>query len=139
MDISTETINFIRNKFGLSNNDRIFVTITEKNNSASNFATVDHICEFTLENGTVLNMNDVEEDIYIEVYVPITDLEMAQFDLIKEFAEQGYDIYDINSEFYNDFCTPAYINGNDITLKDRKKDIYPHNVTLCKSNCKYNV
>ena len=27
---------------------------------------------------------------------------------------------------------------NDITLKDRKKDIYPHNITLCKNNCKYN-
>ena len=33
--------------------------------------------------------------------------------------------------------TPAYINDNDITLKDRKIDIYPNNVTLCKDNCYY--
>ena len=56
---------------------------------------------------------------------------------MKQFAEQGYDIYDINSEFYNDFCSPANIGGNDITLEDRKKDIYPYNITFCKSNCKY--
>ena len=43
-----------------------------------------------------------------------------------------------NSNFYNDFCTPASMGDNDLTLEDRKKDIYPHNVTLCNSNCKYN-
>ena len=42
-----------------------------------------------------------------------------------------------NSRFYTDFCTPVSLGGNDITLEDRKKDIYPNNITLCKSNCKY--
>ena len=81
--------------------------------------------------------SSIEEDIYIEVYVPIQDLELAKFDLIKEYAEQGYDIYDKSSAFYNDFCTPASSGDYDITLEDRKNDIYPHNVTLCKSNCIY--
>ena len=70
--------------------------------------------------------------------LPITDLESIKFNLTKQFAEQGYDILDKNSEFYNDFCIPASMGDNDITLKDRKKDIYPNNITLCKSNCKYN-
>jgi hypothetical protein len=99
---------------------------------------MDYIYEYILENGTVLDLNSIEEDIYVDVYVPITDLELAKFNLTKHFAEQGYDIYDINSAFYKDFCTPAYLGDNDITLKDRKKDIYPNNITLCKKNCKYN-
>ena len=82
-------------------------------------------------------MSSIEEEIYVDVYVPITDLESTNFNLSKYFAQQGYDIYDINSEFYNDFCTSASIGGNDITLSDRKNDIYPQNITLCKSNCKY--
>ena len=89
-----------------------------------------------LENGTKLNLSDLEEAT-VDVYVPFTDLDLAQFHLVKQFAEQGYDIYDINSDFYNDYCAAASIDGNDITLDDRKKDIYPHNVTLCKSNCRY--
>ena len=99
---------------------------------------MDYIYEYILENGTVLDLNSIEEDIYVDVYVPITDLELAKFNLTKHFAEQGYDIYDINSAFYKDFCTPAYLGDNDIALKDRKKDIYPNNITLCKKNCKYN-
>ena len=82
-------------------------------------------------------MSSIDEDIYVDVYVPIKDLELAKFDLTKEFAEQGYDIYNINSEFYNDFCSPANLGDNDITLEDRKSDIYPQNITLCKSNCIY--
>jgi len=59
---------------------------------------------------------------------PAKDLELVKFDLIKEYAEQGYDIYDKSSDFYNDFCTPASSGDNDITLEDRKEDIYPQNV-----------
>ena len=119
--------------------DKIFVTIieTEKGNE-SNTATVDYLYQYSLENGTILNITNIKEDIFIDIYVPITDLELAKFNLTKHFAEQGYDIYDINSAFYTDFCSPANIGDNDITLEDRKNDIYPHNVTLCKNNCKYN-
>jgi hypothetical protein len=65
-------------------------------------------------------------------------LESSNFNYSNYFAEQGYDIYDKKSVFYNDICSPAYINNNDITLNDRRKDIYPSNITLCKDNCYYN-
>ena len=136
IDINEETMSMIKNKFSLTGDSKIFIAITEKPNNDSNFATVDYVYEYVLENGTKLNLSDLEEAT-VDVYVPFTDLDLAQFNLVKQFAEQGYDIYDINSPFYNDYCTPASIDGNDITLDDRKKDIYPHNVTLCKSNCKY--
>ena len=138
MDVNPDTIIFIKQKFSLNDEQKIFVNIIEKNNNDPNTATTDYIYEFTLENGTVLNISSIEEDIYVETYVPIKDLDLAQFNLVKEFAEQGYDIYDKYSDFYTDFCTPASIDGNDVSLDDRMKDIYPHNVTLCKSNCKYN-
>ena len=137
INIEKETIDFIKNKFSLSDDEKIFVTIFEKKSNDSNLATVDYIYEYILGNGTKLEINRIEEDIYIDVYVPIEDLGITNFELAKQFAEQGYDIYDINSDFYNDFCTPANIDGNDMTLKDRMKDIYPHNATLCKNNCKY--
>ena len=103
IDIGPETLNFIREKFNLADEDKIFVTIVEKNNNNSNSATTNYIYEYTLENGTILNISSIEEDIYIDIYVPITNLDLAQFDTVKHFAEQGYDIYDLNSNFYNDF------------------------------------
>ena len=138
IDVNQEIITSIKQKFSLDDEQKIFINIIEKNNEGSNIATTDYIYKFTLENGTVLNMSSTEEDIYVDTYVPIKDLEKAKVNLVKKFAEQGYDIYDINSDFYQDFCTPASMEGNDISLDDRINDIYPHNVTLCKSNCKYN-
>ena len=136
--IDQETIDFLKRKFSLKDEDKIYVSISETTKNDSHTATTDYIYEYILENGTKLNLSSIEEDIYIDVYVPIKDLELAKFDLTKQFAEQGYDIYDINSDFYNDFCSPANLGDNDITLKDRKKEIYPNNITLCKNNCKYN-
>ena len=135
IDVNQEIINFIKEKFDLNDDQKIFITIIEKNNNAPNTATTDYIYEFTLENGTVLDINSIEEDVYVDTYVPIKDSDSAHLDLAIEFKEQGYDIYDIYSDFYTDFCTPASIDGNDVSLDDRIKDIYPHNVTLCKSNC----
>ena len=39
----------------------------------------------------------------------------------------GYDIYNSNSDFYNDFCSPAFYKDNDIILKDRQKDFIDNN------------
>ena len=63
----------------------------------STSATTDFIYEYKLENGTVLNLSNVEEDVYVDIYVPIKNLEVVKFDLTKQFAEQGYDIYDKNT------------------------------------------
>ena len=64
-------------------------------------------------------------------------MDLANYNFVEIFSKDGYDIYKKDSDFYNDICTPAYINNNDIILEDRKKDIYPNNVTLCKDNCEY--
>ena len=137
IEISEETLNFLRRKFSLGEDDKILAKIFEYSQTDSNQATLGYDYEYYLENGTILNLSDIEEDVYVDVYVPITDLDLAKFNLTKQFAQQGYDIYNIHSAFYTDFCTPANLGKNDISITDRKKDIYPHNLTLCQSNCKY--
>ena len=127
----------MRHKYNLAEDEKIFVTISEYDPEDSNQATLGYDYIYSLANGTILNVSDIDEDVYVDVYVPITDLELAKFNLSKKFAEQGYDIYNINSAFYTDFCTPASLGDNDISLDDRKSDIYPQNITFCKSNCKY--
>jgi hypothetical protein len=138
IDLSQEVKDFIYNKFELKKEkDKIFILIDEFINGDSRMATNDYNYKIFLENGTELNLSSIEEDIYIDIYLLIKDKELANFNYSKYFYKQGYDIYDKNSEFYNDFCTPAFHNENDMTLEDRKKYIYPNNITLCKNNCKY--
>ena len=138
IEVPNETVKFLKKRFSLEEDDKIFVTISEMIKNDSKTATLDYIYEYSLENGTILNLSNIEEDVYVNIYVPIIDLELAKFDLNKYYSEQGYDIYNKKDEFYTDFCTLASFGNNDIILSDRKKDIYPNNITLCKSNCKYN-
>ena len=56
---------------------------------------------------------------------------------IKQLNELGYDLYNINDNFYQDICSPfTSDNGTDILLSDRKSDFY-QNISLCENNCTY--
>ena len=50
----------------------------------------------------------------------------------------GYDVFDANSPFYNDVCTP-YTNehGNDVLLDARRKDYYNENINICEKGCAF--
>ena len=136
--LSPETIQQIKRQFNLDENEKLSVMISDYPTENSQKATNDYNYRIFLENGTELNLSKLNEDIYTEVYTPIKDLDLAKFEYTKEFAKQGFDIYDKDSEFYNDICTSASVGGNDITVNDRKNDVYPKNVTFCKDNCVYN-
>ena len=60
---------------------------------------------------------------------------MVNFDKAEIFRLQGYNIYNLSSEFYIDKCSSANINGNDIVLKDRIEDIYPNIISFCPNKC----
>ena len=48
----------------------------------------------------------------------------------------GYNVFDVNSPFYNDICTPfTNENGNDVLLDDRRKDYFNENLNLCEKGC----
>ena len=124
-------------EFGLDENAKLYVFIYDAPNNDSRTATSEYNYVLISENGKQLNMSLITEDIFFKVTVPIRDLDLANYELAKDFSEKGYDIYDKTSEFYSDICIPVSIKNNDIVLKDRKLDIYPNNVILCKQNCIY--
>ena len=108
---------------------------TPSNNSKA--VTSEYNYTFILTNGTRLNLDKIFEDIYINVTIPIRNLNLSNFKYAKIFKRDSYDIYKRNSKFYKDICSSALISDNNIILRDRQVDIYLHNITLCKGNCKY--
>ena len=124
-------------KFGIDHNEKLFVFISDYPSNDTNQAIGDYNYAFYLENGTRLNLSEIHEDFLITVSTPIRNLTLANYDYAVEFSSEGYDIYNTSDDFYTDICSHASTNNNDITLKDRKSDIYPNNITICQDNCEY--
>ena len=55
-----------------------------------------------------------------------------------EINQKSIDVFDSSDPFYNDICFTfsSEINGEDVTLKDKRKEYYV-NITFCESNCEY--
>ena len=58
--------------------------------------------------------------------------------IYNQIKDLGYDVFDINSEFYNDICIPYKTpQGTDIILSDRINYYFNNEETQCQSNCRF--
>ena len=68
------------------------------------------------------------------------DLDDNSIKLYESLKQYGYNIFDSGDDFYNDICSIyTTINGTDLIIEDRKKDIYysTGNITMCQSGCDF--
>ena len=75
---------------------------------------------------------------YITISTPIKNKDFINLNLAKNFNKQGYDIFNLSSEFYNDICASINVNDSDLILKDRIEYIYPTNISFCPYGCRLN-
>ena len=64
------------------------------------------------------------------------ELNRVNFELAKELSDEGYDIFDPESDFYNDPCTVYSDDGKDVPLSDRQTAVYT-NASFCEEGCDY--
>ena len=131
--------NILIDSFGLEEKDNIYILILDYINQNINSAINNYDFIFILENGTVLNLSEIHSDIYSDISIPIKNLKISNYDYALYFSEYGYDIYDSNNSFYKNICSSAYYEDNDIVINDRKKIIFPNNISLCINNCAYKI
>ena len=82
---------------------------------------------------------DCCKDVKIVVNVPV-NLDTDTISLYDSLCESGYNLFDSEDSFYNDICaTYTSENGTDMTLEDRKKEMYntSGNITMCQEGCKF--
>ena len=130
-----ECENQLREYYKIDPEQKFCVISVDAKTKLSNKATNDFNYEIYLDNGTEIMDFSPCKDYPIDIRIPIINLDIVNYNEAMIFDAQGYNIYDIKSDFYTDKCTAAYINGNDIIIKDRIEDIYPHNVSFCSQNC----
>jgi len=92
------------------------------------------------KNKTKLNLNLCDK-VKITVNTPVK-LSTETVSLYNSLSESGYNLFDSEDDFYNDICaTYTSENGTDMTLEDRKKEIYSSNgnITMCQSGCTFEL
>ena len=81
-----------------------------------------------------------EENTGVTVSNPFNSYDLLNLFQSKtaSVVSNGYDVFDANSPFYNDICTPfTNENGNDVLLDARRKDYYNENINLCGEGCAF--
>ena len=130
--------NDINDYYNLDENSKLSVVILDINKRKVN-STINE-CEYViyLENGTLVDVENICENKSILMFSYISDKEIGKYNMITEFNNKfKYNLYNKDDDFYHDYCKPAYYNGNDLTLKDRINDFYLKNISLCNSGCEY--
>ena len=100
---------------------------------------------FSVSLGCFLPLKDCEEEEeggspVVSVTNPFnTQNLISQFQIkIDAVVSNGYDVFDSNSPFYNDICSPfTNENGNDVLLDERRADYFNENINLCESGCTF--
>ena len=137
IELSAEQIAYLKTLLNIDENEKIYCLVIDSLSNDSMTATSWYDYKLLFENGTELNLTSLNINMKVNISIPIRNLELANFDMAQLFSNEGYDIYDKNSDFYNDVCISVSIDNNDITINDRKSEIFPNNVTLCNENCEY--
>lgn len=127
----------LKQEYHLPESSKLFILQIESKNKQKKSAVNSFNYGIFLENGTQLNDLSVCNGVKIKLSSPITDPASVHLDQASYFANLDYDIYDKESDFYKSNCAPASIEGNDITLSDRKTDFYPNDVSICNDSCQY--
>ena len=96
---------------------------------------------FSTSLGAFLPLNDCKEaGTSVTVTNPFDSSKLlGQFQFkVKNAFDEGYNIFNTSSSFYNDICTPfTNENGNDVLLDERRTDYYNESYNLCEKGCQF--
>ena len=121
--------------YNLNQTEKLIIISMDSYTKLSTHIINDFNFEVYIQNGTQLEDLSVCKNIIVFISSPIINEELSHLKEAQIFQVQGFDIYNLTSEFYTEKCSAAYINGNDITIKDRIIEIYPYNIEFCPQKC----
>ena len=137
----------LKEYYNISNNESLIVvnieskkSITkenEENNDNSLNIGKNNQVEIYDFSGRKLDLSVCKENIKIMKYIGDV-VEELDINSAMSLSKQGIDIFNANDSFFNDLCHKYdNVDGKDIIINDRRKDIY-QNVTFCQYGCVYN-
>ena len=132
-----ECESLLKQRYNISENSTLIVLKYEKLTNIGSEKSIQYEIynpnDFSLLNLSICQNTD------IDIAIPI-DFEKEIENLYYSLKEEGYDLFDRNSRFYLDICTPFQAeNGADVLLADRLHYFFSKvmNLTICPSNCQF--
>ena len=136
----------LKEYYNISNNESLIVlnieskkSITkenEENNDNSLKIGKNNQVEIYDFSGRKLDLSVCKENIKIMKYIGDV-VDELDINSAMSLSKQGIDIFNANDSFFNDLCHKYdNVDGKDIIINDRRKDIYK-NVTFCQDGCMY--
>ena len=126
----------VKTENSLVDDDEVIIVIIDKKNVPKNNREILKYGMFSPVTGEYLNSDEICEEEKITSVTKIEDkISEAgiKIDSIRELVNDGVDIFNMSSPFYNDICF-QYHSKKDIALKDRVLEFFP-NITLCENGC----
>ena len=127
----------LREQEGLNETEEFLMIKLDIKNKTTNATLVQYEI-FNPRNFSKVSL-DVCKNITIKITVPVI-LEQTQLSLICNVEGYGYNVFDINDDFYNDVCSLYTAeNGADMVLSSRKNRIYDSikEINLCQEGCEF--
>ncbi len=124
-----------RNIKGLSEKDELIILKTDIKYEKSTYVLYEIFNPYTL---APIDLSICDKNT-ISITVPVY-LDKNIEEMNDNLISYGYNIFDENDTFYNDICSKYTTeNGTDITLNDRRVDIYGlvNNISLCQKGCTF--
>ena len=116
--------------------DKLIIAIIDKKSDSKNERKVLKYGMFSPMTGEYLDSDEICKEDKIIFTDSIEDKLLqskVNLKIIKEFVNDGVDIFDLSSPFYNDLCF-QYNSSKDVAMKDRILEFFP-NITLCEEGC----
>ena len=132
-----ECENRLRNKYNISKDKSLIIVKTDIKSEDLSSTYVQYEVYHPISK-ELLNL-EICNNVKISIRVPV-NLNEESSKLYDNLKESGYNLFDSSDSFYNDICTTyTSENGTDMTLEDRKKEIYSTsgNITICQTGCKF--
>ena len=147
LDLS-ECQKILKKKYGISEEEDLMIIKGDTFKELSQFyGTQTDYQLFSTSLGAFLPLDACQEGgAKVEVVNPFKteNIILGSFQYkISSVITNGYNVFDKDSPFYHDVCTPfTNENGNDVLLEDRINDYFNEQLNICESGCtfkEYNV
>ena len=125
----------LKTEYNISENVSLLIYKTDVKNSdlTSTYVQYEVYDPFTMN---PLNLSICNE-MKVIIDIPV-DIGNKMEELYDSLSDSGYNLFNSNDSFYQDICTTyTTLNGTDMLLSDRKKDIYSlsEDVSMCQTGC----
>ena len=132
-----ECENILKEKNGIPFEESLLIIKTDIKNDDLSITNV----QYEIYNPITLDKLDMNlcKEVKIIVNSPV-NLNYDTLSLYDSLSESGYNLFDTEDDFYNDICsTYTSKNGTDMTLEDRKKEIFGSsgNISICQKGCSF--